>query len=181
MCVISSTQIQRGELQSSSIAFIENSLHVNPLNLPKPSFKDYKYIYIKRKCKRPFCSSSKNKESIYSQVSTWEGQFVCWNDTITTVMFTIVNDKTNPKWKKLKGLGNHQWPNEISRGCDENSTVQREEGKPSLPYQYTYIWILIHCWCPRPELQKPLHIKVFTLSCVEVITERVVEPNTPAV
>lgn len=57
-----------GELRSSSIAFIGNSLHVNPPNLPKPNFRDYKYIYKKGSVK-DFCSSSKNKESIYSQVS----------------------------------------------------------------------------------------------------------------
>lgn len=47
-CLIGSMQINQAEVQSSSIAFIGNSLHVNPLNPPKPNFRDYKYIYIKK-------------------------------------------------------------------------------------------------------------------------------------
>lgn len=42
------SQINHRELRSSSIAFIGNSLHVNPPTLPKPSFRDYKYIYKKK-------------------------------------------------------------------------------------------------------------------------------------
>lgn len=179
MCVCltrgrSSAQHKTGKLRSSSIAFIGNSLHVNPLNLPNPNFRDYKYIYKKKGSVKYFLQFlQEQRKHLQSGLNLRRAITFCLfiemsnNYNSDFIIMSGTKPNLNKSNRRGGGGGGNQWPNEISKVL--MITAQEKHRRPAqhstdIRGSVIYIYILHTqkvCWVDR----------------VEGITKQVVEPK----
>lgn len=141
--VTSSTQTQQGELRSSSIAFIGNSLHVNCRTCPNPALETINIYIKKQKCKRQFTDPPRIKKAFTDGSHLRRAVRVCLlivmskNSVISIINCVGHKAKVNQNYVRGKNLDD----NDTRK--TQNSTERRNLPVTSLYLCFTLTGIIL--------------------------------------